>query len=98
MARDRGGLLPARGPELAGAFAMLIGCLVLLGWAIDSATLKGGILGRFAMKTNSAICFVLFGVAVWMTAPAVTAAPARSRRRMRGTACTLLATLIGARG
>src|SRR5262245_39060038 len=88
-------LSPARVPAFAGAFAVVIGCLVLLGWAIDSSTLKSGIPGHFEMKANSAICFVLLGVAVWMTSPDV-GIGTRFRRTRLAQACALFATTVGA--
>jgi PAS domain S-box-containing protein len=49
----------------AGALGVLVGCLVLLGWAIDSETLKGVFPGLVEMKANTAVCLALLGVAVW---------------------------------
>lgn len=81
-------------PRFAGAFAIAVSFLVLLGWAIDSETLKSVLPGLVTMKVNSAICLGLLGLALWLQpAESVTTDEARTRRRLT-VACALLATLI----
>ena len=45
----------------AGAAAILIGALVLLGWAFDISLLKSVLRGKIAMKPNTARPFFLTG-------------------------------------
>src|SRR5438034_11097807 len=46
----------------AAAAAALVGCLALVGWALESALLKGGLAGGTAMKANAAVAIVLGGI------------------------------------
>jgi PAS domain S-box-containing protein len=82
--------LVRRIPQFAGAIGVLVGCLVLLGWAIGSATMKSGVPGLFEMKANAAVCFVLLGIAVWMRAPDAEGSATRSWRPALASACALL--------
>ena len=52
------------GMKLAAAFT---GGLVLIGWAFDIAVLKSIQPGWFSMKANTAVCFIMIGVALWLT-------------------------------
>ncbi len=49
---------------LLGVLGALIGVTVLLGWILGSEMLKGGFVQGITMKTNTAICLVLSGVAL----------------------------------
>jgi PAS domain S-box-containing protein len=52
--------------KVASAIAILVGSLVLIGWWLDIEALKIGFLNIPAtMKPNTALCFVLSGVALW---------------------------------
>jgi signal transduction histidine kinase len=46
----------------AGASAALVGCIVLLGWALDIAALKSVLPGWVSMKPNTAVAFILTGI------------------------------------
>ena len=51
---------------------MLVGSMVILGWMLDSATLKSVFPGFVAMKANTAACFIFSGVSLrlWHQHPA----------------------------
>ncbi len=55
-------------PRLAGAVVTVIGGLVVIAWIADIALLKSVIPGAATMRFNTALCFVLSGVALWLTA------------------------------
>jgi PAS domain S-box-containing protein len=76
----------------AGAAAILIGGLVLMGWTFDLAILKSIVPGRTAMNPGgTALAFVLAGVSLWAQALEGMA----SRRRAVGIACAAAVLLIG---
>ena len=76
----------------AGAAVILIGGLVLAGWAFDVAVLKSLIPGLTAMNPGgTALAFLLAGVSLWAQASAVTT----PRRRAVGIACAAGVLLIG---
>ncbi len=50
--------------QIASSIVILVGCLVLVGWALNIGILKSGMSGLATMKANTAICFVLAGVSL----------------------------------
>src|SRR5262249_28026590 len=76
----------------AGAAVILIGCLVLTGWAFDVARLKSLMPGLTAMNPGgTALAFMLAGVSLWVQV----SAGATPRRRAVGIACGACVLLIG---
>lgn len=54
---------------LAGALAVLVGGAVLTGWALGIAVLTSVLPGGVSVKPNTAVAFVLIGLAVLLTRP-----------------------------
>jgi PAS domain S-box-containing protein len=78
-------------PAVAGAFSLVVGILVLLGWAVDSIPLKSLVPGLISMKPNAALGFVLIGGALWFSS-----SPERTRAAPRmAKNCAFAATIIG---
>jgi hypothetical protein len=50
--------------QLAGALAIFVGGMVLVGWALDVAALKSILPGWVSVKPNTALAFVLTGIAL----------------------------------
>jgi signal transduction histidine kinase len=76
-------------PVLAGWAAVLVGCAVLLGWAVGSEPLKRILPGYPSMKPNTAICFILLG---WSF---LSARSPEARTRVLGMAGSLGAVAVG---
>ncbi len=54
-------------PRAVAVVAATTGALVLIGWFFDATTLKGVMPGWTLMKANTAMGFILCGVALWAT-------------------------------
>ncbi|MEA5625928.1 PAS domain S-box protein [Nostoc sp. UHCC 0251] len=53
--------------KVASAIAVFVASLVLIGWCLDIEVLKRGFPGSPAtMKVNTALCFVLCGISLWL--------------------------------
>ncbi len=68
-----------------GLGLVFLGVLVLAGWALDIEVLRCVVPGLISMKANTAICFVLAGVAVALTPER------RARWAVRGLTIALIA-------
>ena len=51
----------------ASVFAVTVGGIALIGWALDIVMLKSVLPGFVTMKPNTAICFMLAGVALYLS-------------------------------
>jgi PAS domain S-box-containing protein len=93
----RNGTKLAAAAAAAAAAAVIVGSMVLVGWALDIAALKSILPGWVSMKANTAVCFILIGVALWLTARSpATLTPKHSILFSRlARLCGLLAGLIG---
>jgi len=52
--------------QIAGILVALAGCIVMTGWVLDIPALKSVLPGFVEMKFNTALCFVLSGIALWL--------------------------------
>ncbi len=52
--------------EICAILTFVIGCSVLLGWFFHISILKSGLPGIVTMKFNTALCFVLLGISLWL--------------------------------
>jgi len=76
--------------RVAGAFAMLVGALVLTGWLFDIHGLKS-IYGDITMKANAALSFLMAGASLW----ALGVDEQRAFARRAGQVCAAMVALIG---
>jgi diguanylate cyclase (GGDEF)-like protein len=51
---------------VAACVSIVVGLAVLVGWMLDVQVLKSVVVGRVSMKANTAIGFILAGVALWL--------------------------------
>jgi hypothetical protein len=77
----------------AGALSVLVGGVVVLGWALDIAALKSVLPGWVSMKPNTAVAFILTGIAL-LASSANGTQPATHLSRL-SRFCALFAGLIG---
>jgi len=73
------------------ALAVGFGVMVLTGWAFHIQRLKGLLPGQVAVKANTAVCFILIGMSVWLVLSGL-----RSRLAQGiSSALCLMASLVG---
>jgi PAS domain S-box-containing protein len=75
----------------ASAAVVLVGGLVLMGWALDLTALKSVLPGLATMKPNTALAFILAGVALWLLLTNET----QPRLRRVAQVCAVVVALIG---
>jgi PAS domain S-box-containing protein len=86
-------VFPLRSWSKAGsATVIVLGLLVLVGWALDIEILKRAFPGLASMKANTAIAFILSGTALWL----LQADQVGPRTRPIARACAFIVVLIGA--
>jgi signal transduction histidine kinase len=74
---------------------IVIGAAVLAGWAIVSPGLRHSVPGLFAMKANTALCFVLAGVSLWLQVAVRVGSGEPARTHRLGRACAAVVVLVG---
>ncbi len=72
--------------------AVVVGCLVLLGWLFRVELLESGFFHSGAIKPNTALSLILAGVSLWLLLPD----PPRASRRRWGLFLAALVAAIGA--
>jgi hypothetical protein len=77
-------------PRLVAILSVFTGAVVLIGWAQDIAVIKSIHPDWVAMKANTALCFILIGVAMLASSPPSSVLSLRLARL-----CILLCALIG---
>lgn len=89
------GSAPPRAAAFAGALALLVGGGVLTGWALDIPVLKSIRPDWVTVKPNTALAFILIGLAVLLfPIPRPSPSPAAWRKRL-GLLCGFAAGLLG---
>ncbi len=89
---------PAVAQRFAGALAVFVGGMDLVGWALDIAVLRSIVPSWVAMRPNTGLAFLLAGLALLLPAPRLANRAARARPALAARLaplCALLAGLIG---
>ena len=81
--------------RIAAAASVVVGVIVLAGWALGISFFKSLSPNLASMKANTALAFVLAGAALWLLQPGGEGA-ARARRRAWALVLAASVTLIGA--
>jgi PAS domain S-box-containing protein len=79
----------------ASAVVVLVGLLVLGGWALDVAALKSLLPNLATMKPNTAFAFCLAGLSLWLLRAEWSGGSRSSLKRGLGQLCALIVLLLG---
>ncbi len=79
----------------AAVIVIVVGFLVLVGWILDIAPLKSVIAGWATMKVNTAVGFVVAGVALWLAQTEPTDQSRKPQRRAIAQCCGGIVALLG---
>lgn len=78
-------------PLTASASVVAVGSLVMVGWWLDVAILKGSLAGFPPVRPTSALAFMLAGISLWL----LRAPPPEGWRRRAALVCASIVVLIG---
>jgi two-component system, sensor histidine kinase and response regulator len=82
--------------SFAGPIAMVVGVLVLAGWLLGVRALTSVMPQYTTMKPNTAFCFIVAGLSLWLLRPRWNPAGESSPIEARwGQICALFVTLVG---
>lgn len=76
---------------VASMISFVVGCAVLLGWALNNPTLKSIVPGLTSMNPLTALCFMLGGASLWLQ----TTLPAKRSFHLIAQFCSAFVTLAG---
>jgi uncharacterized membrane protein YccF (DUF307 family) len=82
--------------QAASVIAIVVGGLALVGWWLDIRVFTSVLPGYVTMKPNTAACFALSGISLWL----LLASPSQSNsvhptRRLAAQACAAVVALVG---
>jgi signal transduction histidine kinase len=81
---------------IAGVVTTIIGCLVLMGWALHVGWLRTVLPSPIVMLPNTAVGFILAGLSVWLQrSPSLSLDPRRAREARIGRGLAVIVLLLG---
>jgi PAS domain S-box-containing protein len=81
--------------RIAALIAIAVGVLVVLGWTFDVGALKSIVPSASTMKPNTALAFILAGIALLLQLPERGRQSGNRRSMMAANACAVVVGLIG---